>query len=116
MNRDNLMIKKIAVHLISVDGVTTSIEAKIGSSLMQAATAADIDGIAADCGGLMVCATCHVDVDEGFALQLAPPNAEESAMLAFIAAPRQPNSRLSCQILLSSGLEGLTVRLPPTQY
>ena len=110
------MSKKIAVHLISVDGVTTSIEAKIGSSLMQAATAADIDGIAADCGGLMACATCHVYVDERFASQLAPPDAEESALLMFTAAPRQPNSRLCCQIILSSGLGGLTVRLPPTQY
>ena len=110
------MSKTIAVHFIADSGVTTSIEAKIGKSLMDAATSANVDGIAADCGGLMTCATCHVYVDEPFASQLGAPDAEEVAMLAFTAAPSQPNSRLSCQITLGLDLNGLTVKLPPTQY
>jgi 2Fe-2S ferredoxin len=110
------MSKKISVHLKSHDGVTRSIDAKIGKSLMEAATSADIDGIAADCGGLMSCATCHVYVDEPFASQLGAADGEEAAMLAFTAAPRQPNSRLSCQITLSSELDGLAVTIPSTQY
>jgi len=83
---------------------------------MEAATSANVDGIAADCGGLMTCATCHVYVVEPFVSQLGAPDAEEATMLAFTAAPRQPNSRLSCQITLSAGLNGLTVALPATQY
>ena len=110
------MSKKISVYLTDHAGVTATIEAKIGNTLMEAATAANLDGIAADCGGLMTCATCHVYVDEPFASQLGTPDAEETAMLAFTAAPRQPNSRLSCQIILSAELDGLTVKLPITQY
>ncbi len=110
------MNKTISVHFTAHNDVTTSIEVKIGKSLMEAATSANVDGIAADCGGLMTCATCHVYVDEPFASQLGAPDAEEAAMLAFTAAPRQPNSRLSCQITLSSALDGLTVKLPSTQY
>ncbi|MGB4116416.1 MAG: 2Fe-2S iron-sulfur cluster-binding protein [Polaromonas sp.] len=110
------MNKTISVHLIAHNGAVTTIHAKIGKSLMEAATAANIDGIAADCGGLMTCATCHVFVDEPFASQLGAPDAEETAMLAFTAAPRQPNSRLSCQITLSAELDGLRVKLPATQY
>ena len=110
------MEKKILVHFIAHTGVTTSIEAIIGNTLMEAATSVNLEGIAADCGGLMTCATCHVYVDEPCASQLAAPQAEEVAMLVFTAAPRQPNSRLSCQITLSSGLNGLTVKLPFTQY
>ena len=110
------MNKTISVHLTAHTGVTTSIEARIGKSLMEAATGANVDGIAADCGGLMTCATCHVYVEEPFASQLGAPDLEEAAMLAFAAAPRQPNSRLSCQITLNSELNGLRVLMPATQY
>ena len=110
------MSKTISVHFIDHSGVTTSIEARIGNSLMEAATSENVAGIAADCGGLMTCATCHVYVNEPFASQLGAPQADEVAMLAFTAAPQQPNSRLSCQITLSTSLNGLTVKLPPTQY
>jgi ferredoxin, 2Fe-2S len=37
-------------------------------------------------------------------------------MLEFTAAPRRPDSRLSCQIPLDASLAGLEVQLPPTQY
>ena len=110
------MNKKISVHFILPSGETTSIEAKVGKSLMEAATSVNLDGMAADCGGLMSCATCHVYVNEPFASQLGPARAEELAMLAFTAEPHQPTSRLSCQITLSSELSGLTVTLPLTQY
>jgi ferredoxin, 2Fe-2S len=110
------MSQTITVHFTSSTGQTTAIEGKVGKSLMEAATSKNLDGMAADCGGLMTCATCHVFVDEPYASQLAKPEAEELAMLAFTAVPRHPNSRLSCQITLSSALDGLTVTLPTTQY
>lgn len=110
------MNKTISVHLMAHNGAVTTINAKIGKSLMEAATAANVDGIAADCGGLMTCATCHVYVEEPFASQLGTPDAEEIAMLAFTAEKHQPNSRLSCQIKLTAELNGLTVKLPATQY
>ena len=93
-----------------------SITAKVGKSVMDAATANNVDGIAADCGGLMTCATCHVIVCDEFAGALPLPDAEEFAMLAFTAAPREPNSRLSCQLVLTPALDGLTLRLPLSQY
>lgn len=96
------------------DAINTT--GRVGKSLMEAATKNGIDGIAADCGGLMTCATCHVIVTDDFAKLLPPPNDEELAMLAFTAVPREPNSRLSCQITLTAALDGLTVVLPPTQY
>ena len=110
------MSNTISIHITDHNEVTTSIEAKIGKTLMEAATAKNIQGIAADCGGLMTCATCHVFVEEPFASRLARPDAEELSMLAFTAAPRQASSRLSCQITLSEALHGLIVRLPVSQY
>jgi len=106
----------IQVHLVAADGAETTLEVKPAGSLMQAAVARNVDGIAADCGGLLTCATCHVYVREPFAGKLPPPSADELGMLEFTAAPRRPTSRLSCQIELAEGLDGLTVDLPPTQY
>ena len=87
-----------------------------GQSLMQAAVAANVPGIEADCGGLMTCATCHVYVREPHASALPPPGDDESAMLDFAAAPRRAHSRLSCQIELAPALDGLAVDLPPNQH
>jgi 2Fe-2S ferredoxin len=92
------------------------LQCKTGQSLMQAAVAANVNGIEADCGGLMTCATCHVHVREPYAGQLPPPGEEELGMLEFTASPRRPNSRLSCQIELTEALDGLTVDLPENQH
>lgn len=93
-----------------------TLQGKTGQSLMQAAVAANVDGIEADCGGLLTCATCHVYVREPFASRLPAPSGDELGMLDFTAAPRQANSRLSCQIQLTAELDGLAVDLPPSQH
>lgn len=108
----------INIHLVgpaSAPGETT-LEGKPGESLMQAAVAANVTGIEADCGGLLTCATCHVYVREPFASRLPPPSDDELGMLEFTASPRKPNSRLSCQIELGDDLDGLTVDLPESQH
>ena len=91
-------------------------QCKPGQSLMQAAMHNNVDGIDADCGGLMTCGTCHVFVREPYASQLPAPSRDEEGMLDFTAVPREPNSRLSCQIQLTQALDGLTVDLPETQH
>ena len=83
---------------------------------MEAALAAGVSGVAADCGGLLTCATCHVMVQPPFADKLPPPDSDELAMLAFTAVPATPTSRLSCQIHLTDAMDGLTVELPASQY
>ena len=91
------------------------ITGKHGDSLMQAAVAAGVDGIAADCGGLLTCATCHVVVPEPWRSALPPVAAEENTMLDFTATTRCEGSRLSCQIVLSPALDGMMVELPASQ-
>ncbi|MFN3612212.1 2Fe-2S iron-sulfur cluster-binding protein [Tepidimonas sp.] len=87
-----------------------------GRSLMKAAVDAGIDGIAADCGGSLTCATCHVFVTEPWLARLPPPSADEDTLLDYTADERRANSRLSCQIRLTPELNGLTVELPARQY
>jgi 2Fe-2S ferredoxin len=106
----------ITINFIASDAISKTVQAKIDQSLMEAAVAGGITGIAADCGGTLTCATCHVLVREPFASQLPPADAEERAMLAFTAVAATPASRLSCQIRLNPALDGLTVELPASQY
>jgi ferredoxin, 2Fe-2S len=106
----------ITLHFIAADGNTQTVSGKPGHSLMQAAEKAKVAGIAADCGGSLTCATCHVTVAPEWAERLPKAGNDEQAMLEFTAVPREPNSRLSCQIALTPELDGLVVHLPATQY
>ena len=98
------------------DGGDIGFEAPEGVSLMAAATGAGVPGIAAECGGALRCATCHVIIDPVWAARLPPPSADEQAMLELTAAVREPTSRLSCQIMLTAAMQGLVVRVPDRQY
>ena len=109
-------MKTITVHLQPASGAPHTVQGRVGRSLMKAAVDAGIDGIAADCGGSLSCATCHVIVEPAWAARLPPPSADEQAMLEMTAVPCEPGSRLSCQIELSPTLDGVCVRLPATQY
>ena len=48
------------IVLVAGDGVTHTVEAAAGMSIMQASLNAGISGIVGECGGSMMCATCHV--------------------------------------------------------
>ena len=98
------------------DTTGTTIEAQAGVSVMKAAIAADIEGVAADCGGTLSCATCHVMVRAPWADQLPPMTDDEDSMLDYAASPREGNSRLSCQLVLTDELDGMKIDLPATQY
>ena len=69
--------------------------------------------IKAECGGACSCATCHVYVDEAWLDKLPAPSHDEEDLLAS-SFDRKPNSRLSCQILLTEALDGLKLRLAPS--
>jgi ferredoxin, 2Fe-2S len=106
----------IQIRFIAADQSVQDIQAEPGQSLMKAAVDANVQGIEADCGGTLTCATCHVIVGAPWAAQLPPPSPDELGMLDFAAGPVEPESRLSCQIRLTPELNGLVVRLPAAQH
>jgi ferredoxin, 2Fe-2S len=107
---------KIILFENSIDNKGISIDVKAGQSLMKAAVSANIEGVAADCGGTLTCATCHVMVREPWLSQLPAMTDDEDGMLDFAACARQANSRLSCQITLTDAMNGMLVDLPASQY
>ncbi len=103
------------IVFVHPDGAREELEIAEGTSLMQGATAQGIDGIVAECGGNAMCATCHVYVEPDQLDRLPPMGADEDALLEGTASERRPNSRLSCQISVTSALDGLLVNLPERQ-
>lgn len=98
---------KIVVTL--PDDAVRELDARPEDSLMKVIRAAGLP-IRAECGGAMACATCHVQVDEAFIEKTGRAGNEESDLLD-MSDYRNEQSRLSCQIRLHDGLDGLRVRL-----
>lgn len=103
------------VKFVNHDGVVREVDAASGSSLMQVALDNSIDEIVAECGGACSCATCHCYVDDAWVSKLPPADPIETSMLDCVLEQKD-NSRLSCQIIVSDDLDGLTVHLPAAQY
>ncbi|MBC7555517.1 MAG: 2Fe-2S iron-sulfur cluster binding domain-containing protein [Chryseobacterium sp.] len=68
------------------------------------------EGTIGVCGGMAMCASCQVYIENNF--ELPGMDAEEDAMLGE-AFHVQENSRLGCQIPISSQLDGLEVIVAP---
>jgi 2Fe-2S ferredoxin len=103
------------VTYVLPDGTRRELQAAKGASVMETAIKNNVKGIDAECGGCLSCATCHVYVDEAWIAKLPAPEEDEVDMLGFVAAEQQPASRLSCQLVVTDALDGLVVRIPPTQ-
>ncbi|WP_216892638.1 2Fe-2S iron-sulfur cluster-binding protein [Nocardia alni] len=94
------------------DGTETALDADEGQSLMNIAVQHGVPGIIGECGGELMCATCHVYVvspETG-----GPATEEEDEMLEFAACPRRENSRLCCQLVVGPDVE-FVVETPEAQ-
>ena len=96
------------------DNNTHTIDVQNGLTVMEGAIQNDIQGIDAECGGGMSCATCHVYVNEEWLDKLPKKEDGEEDMLDMAFEPKK-NSRLSCQLIVSDKLDGLVVNIPSKQ-
>ncbi|GAB3108594.1 2Fe-2S iron-sulfur cluster binding domain-containing protein [Aestuariicella hydrocarbonica] len=103
------------VIYIDHNDTETEVEVENGANLMQAALDNMVSGILGDCGGDCACATCHVFVDSKWQDEIDAPSELEEDLLDGLIDP-QPNSRLSCQIVMEDKLDGIVLRLPESQY
>jgi ferredoxin, 2Fe-2S len=96
------------------EGGSRTVDAQVGSTVMETALRESVPGIEAECGGACACATCHVYVDPEWMEVVGKPEQMEEDMLDFAFEVR-PTSRLSCQIKVTEALNGLVVTTPPRQ-
>lgn len=100
----------IKINILNSDNSVTTLEAPtdMGLSLMEFLKGNEYD-ILATCGGMALCATCHVEVLEGFDALNAISD-DEYAMLDTL-----PNitstSRLSCQLKLADNMDNIKVKI-----
>ncbi len=99
------------VRFLKADGtLDKEVEAEAGQRLLDVAWAAR-EPLEGACEGVMACSTCHVIVDaEDF--EKLPAASEEEEDLLDLAAHATRTSRLACQIILTTDMESITVRVP----
>ncbi|WP_187264128.1 2Fe-2S iron-sulfur cluster-binding protein [Pontibacter beigongshangensis] len=101
----------ITIYVEKENGERLPVEAPtdMGLSVMEILKASEYD-IPAICGGMAICATCHVEVLESG--ELPEPSDDEAFMLESLPHATAA-SRLSCQLRIAPALDGLVVRLKP---
>lgn len=101
----------IKITVETPDGKRIVLEAPtdMGLSVMEVMKANELE-VPAICGGMAICATCHVEVLASG--NLPEMNDDEAFMLESLPHATE-TSRLSCQLRITPELDGLVVRLMP---
>lgn len=102
------------VSVKRIDGSEHSISVKPGSTLMEAIRDSGFDELQALCGGSCACATCHVLVNPEWLSRLPAMSEHEDALLDS-SDHRRANSRLSCQIMITEDIGGISVEIAPNE-
>ena len=98
--------------VVTREGEESVLDAEAGLSVMEVIRDNGIDELLALCGGCCSCATCHVFVDPAF-VGVLPEMSEDENDLLDSSDHRDERSRLSCQLVMSDDLDGLTVTIAP---
>lgn len=101
------------LKVVDRDGVEHDVEAQAGLKVMEVLRELDY-GVAAICGGMCSCATCHVYVDPDWAARIPEPMSDEKELLEELSH-YEARSRLSCQIEITPALDGLKVTIAPDE-
>jgi 2Fe-2S ferredoxin len=100
------------IYVTDRRGAEHAIDATNGFTLMEAIRDEGDFELAAICGGMMSCSTCHVYVDAAWEASLPAPTRDERELLEE-SSHNKSNSRLSCQIEIKPELTGLRVWVAP---
>ncbi len=96
--------------VVDRDGKEHQVEAKPGLKVMEILRELDY-GVAAICGGLCSCATCHVYIDEAWVDRLPAKQSDEQELLVELTDYREQTSRLSCQVEFTEDLDNLKLTI-----
>jgi 2Fe-2S ferredoxin len=102
------------ITYIEHNGTEHTVDVAIGLTVMEGAVNNNVPGIDADCGGACACSTCHAYVNSDWVGKLPAREDMEEDMLDFAYEPNE-RSRLTCQIQVTSELDGLVLQLPEKQ-
>ena len=100
----------ITIFVEDRNGTVNPVEAPtdMSLSLMEILVANEYD-VLATCGGMALCATCHVQVLEGPQQYFHPSDAELDLLDTLPDA--RPDSRLACQLRIREDMDGMVFRI-----
>lgn len=108
------MEQDITLKITDRDGVLHEVQAPtdMNMNLMEVVRSYELapEGTIGICGGMAMCASCQCYIKSNH--ELPEMSYEEDAMLAE-AFYVEDNSRLGCQIQITSNLDGLEIELAP---
>ena len=101
----------IKVTVVDREGVAHELDAPtdMGMNMMELCKSAELP-VEGTCGGMAMCASCHIYVTSDHVLPEKSDDEEDMLDEAFHV---NDESRLGCQIHLADALEGLVVKLAP---
>jgi ferredoxin, 2Fe-2S len=103
----------LELKVIDREGIEHSVPVKPAVKVMEALRELDY-GVAAICGGMCSCATCHIFIDPAWQGKLPAAMSDERELLSELTHYK-PNSRLSCQVEMTDALSGLRVTIAPDE-
>lgn len=110
------MESDIQITIIDRTGVTHNVDAPtdMALNLMEIVRMYELapEGTIGVCGGMAMCASCQCYIHSDHFL---PEKQDDEEAMLSEAFNVQPNSRLGCQIHITSDLEGLKVELAPEE-
>lgn len=99
------------INVTDHDGKAHILPYENGMKLMEVLR--DKDMVRAECGGMQICATCHVYIEGSGTDIVGKADDDEAEMLDGTGDFEQDRSRLSCQIILSDACDQLNLTLAP---
>jgi len=103
------------ITVISREGTTATLEQNAGQDTLMQLLFANDQGVEAACGGCASCATCHVYIAEEWVKRLPPREQVEDLLLSYSEHFDKIRSRLSCQISMTSDIDGLILEIAPEE-
>lgn len=103
----------LLMRVVDRNGVEHEVGTTAGLKVMEVLRELDY-GVAAICGGMCSCATCHVYVDPEWMPKVPAPMSDEHELLSELSCAKR-ESRLSCQIEFTQALDGLRVTIAPEE-
>jgi 2Fe-2S ferredoxin len=99
------MVRLVVIDRADVESV---VETNTGNTLMEAIRDSGFGELLAVCGGCCSCATCHVHIDPAYLDKVPKMKSEEDELLS-TSLDRDETSRLSCQLVVNDGFDGMRV-------
>ena len=101
--------------VVDRDGKEHQVDTQSGVSVMEVLRDSGDFGVAAICGGLCSCATCHVYIDRAWMGKLKSRHNDEQEILVALSSYKSDSSRLACQVPFTPELDGIKVTVAPEE-